>query len=89
MQMFMQKVLTDVNIYDIVYVWKRGFKMVRNYTAYINHKIRPIVLYGNEGAKLYIGGKYIRVDANKNITTNLKSLDKYQEEINYLKSLIA
>ena len=58
--------------------------MVRNYTAYINHKIRPIVLYGNEGAKLYIGGKYIRVDASKNITTNLKSLDKYQEEINYL-----
>lgn len=61
--------------------------MVRNYTAFINHKIRPIVLYGNEGAKLYIGGKYICVDANKNITTNLKSLDKYQEEINYLKSL--
>lgn len=61
--------------------------MVRNYTAYINHKIRPIVLYDNEGAKLYIGGKYIHVDANKNITTNLKSLDKYQEEINYLKSL--
>lgn len=61
--------------------------MVRSYTAYINHKIRPIVLYGDEGAKVYIGGKYIHVDANKNITTNLKSLDKYQEEINYLKSL--
>lgn len=57
---------------------------MRTYTKIINKKVRIVSEYDDGGYKLHIGGKYIHMDKDHNITYNVKDINKYKEEVNYL-----
>ena len=57
---------------------------MRNYTKAINKKVRMVQVYDDGCYKLHIGNKYIHMDKNHNITYNVKDINRYKEEVNYL-----
>ena len=61
---------------------------MRTYTKIINKKVRIVSEYDDGCYKLHIGGKYIHMDKDHHVTTNIKDTNKYKEEINYLLTCI-
>lgn len=57
---------------------------MRTYTKIINKKVRIVSEYDGGCYKIHIGGKYIHIDKDKHVTTNIKDINRYKEEVNYL-----
>ena len=57
---------------------------MKNYTKIINKKVRMVQVYDDGCYKLHIGNKYIHMDKNHNITYNVKDINRYKEEVDYL-----
>lgn len=57
---------------------------MRTYSKIINKKVRIVSEYDDGCYKLHIGTKYIHMDKNHNITYNIKDINRYREEVNYL-----